>query len=397
MNEHKSQVEDYQKELLRETEAFFGEEAIPAELQKAFLETPRHLFVHRFESQFDGHWIIRSDENTERHLEELYHDSPLCIFRNENGEVASTVSQPSLVLYMIHLLDLKPGMSVFELGGGSGWHAAIMSRLVGLEGRVVSVEIIEDLVETAKNALKALKINNLDFYHADGGNGLAPNGPFDRGVFTASASELPAIFFEQIKTGGVLEFVMKLPTGHDLLCLLKKKDDHFIAEYLMPCSFVPVTGKFYSAPSPILVLENLADWPGWNTLSPDTTPTRELGIDPEHLEAFLDFCHVVCQEFRQFDSIENTSLRSNKFLCGIISSENESLTLLTDEHLLCYGSRYSLTLMHQLADQWVNKGMPEADQLNLRIYPQNAVIESNEHCWAMRMNQCTYLWSIEGL
>lgn len=394
MNTFDEQLQNRQNELLKTAQAFFGEEKIDTRLVEAFLQMPRHLFVHRFESSLDGHWIERNEENTERHLPLLYQDQPICIFRNENGEVVSTISQPSLVLYMIQLLDLKSGMTVFELGGGSGWHAALMSHLVGPTGKVFSVEIIAELAQQAKAMQTQFGLDNIEFIHGDGSEGLVRAGPFDRGVFTASTRELPSVFFSQIKVGGLLEFVMKLSSGEDLLCLLRKKDECFVSEYLMPCNFVPVTGERYAMPVPIVVLESLPKWEDWNALSPDATLTEELGVAKEDMAAFIDVCQVVCCQFHHFDSVENTSLRSNEFLCGILPPEKDSLVLLTDDRLLSYGNRDSLDLLYQIASAWLAAGKPEVDQLDLSIYPIDSCLPSSEGNWVVQGKECAYCWSM---
>ena len=175
---------ELQDELINQTLSLFGDDCLPYQLKTAFYETPRHKFVHRFQSPISGKWIDLTDDNLAQNLTTLYTDRPISIFRNELGELVSTVSQPSLVLFMIFLLDLQPGQRVFELGGGSGWHSSIMARLVGPSGSVDSVEIIPELVPHAQSTAKQLQLDNLHFHLADGTEGYSDRAPFDCGVLS---------------------------------------------------------------------------------------------------------------------------------------------------------------------------------------------------------------------
>lgn len=193
---------------------------ITPEVAEAFMDCPRHLFINRSYS-----------------LDEMYKDYPLEIYHDDN--YVSTISQPSFVLLMIEMLKLEPQHRVIELGGGSGWNAALMSCLCSL---VVSIEIIPDLANETRENLKKLGYNNVVLIEGDGANGCAEFAPYDRGIFTAGATDLPKAFHEQIKVGGLLLFVMKTSIV-DYLLLLKKEEGYFEELERLPCSFVPMKGR----------------------------------------------------------------------------------------------------------------------------------------------------------
>lgn len=234
-------VRALQLSLVENAEDFLHGESLPQDIREAFLETPRHAFAPRFQDGSPGLWSDVQDDVLLQHLNTLYADQPYCIFKDGAGETISTISQPSLVIYMLYLLDLRPGLRVFELGGGSGWNAALMSRLVGEQGHVTSIEILPSLDANAQKALSELGIKNVSLISGDAYSLIADQEPFDRGVFTASAWELPSFFFEKIKDGGLLLFVLKFTPTTDLLILLRKKGDHFASETQLPCRFVPIT------------------------------------------------------------------------------------------------------------------------------------------------------------
>jgi protein-L-isoaspartate(D-aspartate) O-methyltransferase len=198
--------------------------SISPQVEKAFLNCPRHLFIDRNYS-----------------IDEMYKDDPLEIYRDK--DFISTISQPSFVLMMIDLLELNPTDRVLEVGTGSGWNAAIMSCLCQ---SVVTIEIIPKLVRESSERLQKLGFKNIQVISGDGALGYPPGSPYDKGVFTAGTGDLPMAFHEQIKVGGLLLFVLK-KSGADLLLVLVKKEDHFEELRRISCSFVPLKGNKASA------------------------------------------------------------------------------------------------------------------------------------------------------
>lgn len=211
---------------------------ISKDVEHAFLMTPRHYFVRRFSVDYD-HWIEVDGDTVKNFLPLIYADATLLIW--DDGHHVSTISQPSLVLHMLELLDLKNGMRVFELGTGSGWNAAMLGRLVGKTGEVVSYEIIPELARDAENILATIDLPQVKIKSGDAAELIKHEGPFDRGVFTAGAFDLPLSFFDKVKEGGKLLFVLKTG-GDDLLLSLEKRTDHFEEVARMRCRFVSVMG-----------------------------------------------------------------------------------------------------------------------------------------------------------
>lgn len=190
------------------------------EVIAAYRKCPRHKFILQKYS-----------------MEEIYSDYPLPIYEDE--EFVSTISQPSFVMLMIDMLDLRPFHKVLELGAGSGWNAALMSCLVE---KVVSIEIIPSLASQTRDRLKHLGFHNVEVIHGDGAHGFLPEAPFDRAIFTAGATDLPRAFHQQMKIGGKLLFVLKTPSV-DYLYLMVKHQNYFEEISRLPCSFVPMRGE----------------------------------------------------------------------------------------------------------------------------------------------------------
>lgn len=202
----------------------------------AFKAIPRHKFLDRFSADYD-HWLTASPET----MDLIYADTTLLLYYKDG--FTSTISQPSFVLKMLELLDLRSDMQVFELGAGSGWNAALMGYLVGHGGLVRSFEIIPEMTHEAQRHLKQFDLPQVEIIQGDAFEVLRmDNEVYDRGIFTAGARDLPGLLFDKIKIGGKLLFVLKTNLG-DLLLALKRKADHFEVFERIHCQFVTVTGS----------------------------------------------------------------------------------------------------------------------------------------------------------
>ena len=163
-----------------------------------------------------------------------YDDTPLHIGHNQ------TISAPHMVAIMCDLLDLENGLSVLEVGGGSGYHAAVMATMVGPKGHVYSVERMPELVAMARKNLEKAGINNVTMIEADGSIGLPEHAPYDRISVAATAPKVPEPLKQQLKVGGK----MVLPVGRDYqeLYLVTRKNG-FSIEEKMGVIFVPLIGE----------------------------------------------------------------------------------------------------------------------------------------------------------
>ncbi len=149
-----------------------------------------------------------------------------------------TISQPYIVAYMTEKLEVSPGHRVLEVGGGTGYQAALLSML---GARVVSVESDPELVRTAQERLARLHIQGVQFECGDGSLGFPRAAPFDRIIVTAGAPRVPSALVEQLIEGGRLIVPVGSTSQQTLVCVVK----HGAAttEYpLIPCRFVKLQG-----------------------------------------------------------------------------------------------------------------------------------------------------------
>ncbi len=181
----------------------------------ALLDVPRHLFV----------------ESGLR--DQAYSDFPLPIGHKQ------TISQPFMVAYMTEALLLKGGEKVLEIGTGSGYQAAILSRIAR---QVYTVERIADLARNARKALDAMGAYNVHIRVSDGTFGWEDEGPFDAIITTAGAPSVPDSLRQQLAIGGRLV----IPVGDRGLQVLhritRRSESRFDDEALLDCRFVPLIG-----------------------------------------------------------------------------------------------------------------------------------------------------------
>jgi len=172
--------------------------------------------------------VSREDFVPEELKEYAYLDKPLPI-----GEEA-TISQPTTVAIMTEALEVDKGHKVLEIGTGSGYQAAILSKLVG-PGKVYTVEINKTLAKRAKETLKSYK--NIQVFSKDGSEGLPEQAPFDRIIVTAGAPEEPLSLLDQLTDPGI----MLVPVGVGTQILKKYiKDKMVVVEDLGVFAFVPL-------------------------------------------------------------------------------------------------------------------------------------------------------------
>ena len=149
----------------------------------------------------------------------------------------STISSPLTVAKMTTYLEIDKNVdSVLEIGCGSGYQAAILAKLIR---RVFAVERIGSLVKEAKERYKRLKIYNVNLKHDDGQVGWKNYAPFDRILFSATATDIPQGLFDQLSENGILVAPI-LYKGEEIIMQFKKQNGQIIKKELEKASFVPI-------------------------------------------------------------------------------------------------------------------------------------------------------------
>lgn len=159
---------------------------------------------------------------------------------------AQTISQPYIVALMTDLI--RPGADdvVLEIGTGSGYQTAILSRLVR---QVYSLEIVAELAREAEERLQRLRCTNVEVRCGNGRQGWAGHAPYDAILVAAAADAIPPALIDQLKPGGRLV----IPVGNrheaqELLLLTRRGNGEIDQRRILPVVFVPLTGTEHGQP-----------------------------------------------------------------------------------------------------------------------------------------------------
>ena len=186
-------------------------------IQDAFLAVPRECFV------------------APEYEHMAYGDHPLPI------EAGQTISQPYIVALMIQAAEIKRGDKVLEVGAGSGYAAAVISRIAG---RVIAIERQHELVDIACDRVQRLGYYNVEIVEGDGTKGCPEFAPYDAILAAASGSHVPKALIEQLSPGGRIVMPVGDPGWvQKLIKVTKRPDGTLDQENLGDVRFVPLIGE----------------------------------------------------------------------------------------------------------------------------------------------------------
>jgi protein-L-isoaspartate(D-aspartate) O-methyltransferase len=384
---------------LEQTQNLYREAPISEEAKQAYLATPRHCFITRYREWGTKEWQVVKPADLTEHIPTLYADRPLILFGDDDQDIPSAVSQPSLVLRMLDLLQLKPGHKVFELGTGSGWNAALMGHMVGPEGLVVSLEIIPELAQSGRETIESSGISNVRILAGDGAEGYQDLAPYDRAVFTAGAFDLPHYFYEQLREEGLLLVVIKAEGGGDSLFLLRKTDDHFESVESYPCGFVQLRGTYRFENLESAVLEEAI--PAWTELQREEIGKRRFWWGGKGKDGYMwttlairSFLGITEETFRAFKTAKRDHHAIEQHYFGLWDAANRSLVVAKDDWLVTYGNNQAEERLLQRLRHWVEVGMPNAACLDLKVFPVSARVQAGSNQWLVKRRDSQFLWSL---
>lgn len=194
-------------------------------VEAAFGAVPRHLFLPGVAPS------------------EVYRDQAIAT-KSLNGIFVSSSSQPAIMAIMLELLELKPGQRVLEIGAGTGYNAALIAHIVGETGQVVTVDIDEDIVESAREHLAAAGFDRVQVVCGDGGLGYSAAAPFDRIILTVQAWDITPAWWEQLKPGGQLLLPLSVIRGVQKLVAFEHKENFLVSVAVEDCGFITLRGAF---------------------------------------------------------------------------------------------------------------------------------------------------------
>ncbi|MGW0828546.1 methyltransferase, FxLD system [Streptomyces sp. NPDC002845] len=215
--------------------------ADPADLREALvtrLTDSGHLHTPEVTAAF---------RNTDRHrflpgvdLQKAYTEDAVPIKHDENGEMISCISAPQIVATQLEQLGAEPGHTILEAGAATGYNAALLGRLVVPGGHVWTVDVDQDLVDTASKNLAQAGASNVTAVLADGAAGLPEHAPYDRIQFTVGAGDVPVRLLDQLAPGGRLILPMRIRGSISRSFAFERDGDTFKTVSCEMATFVPL-------------------------------------------------------------------------------------------------------------------------------------------------------------
>jgi protein-L-isoaspartate(D-aspartate) O-methyltransferase len=167
-----------------------------------------------------------------------YEDSPLPLMRGK------TISQPTTVMMMTSALEIEKGEKIFEIGTGSGYQAALLGKLTGDRGKVISTEVIPELINFSTGNLKRAEIKNVEIHEFDGSKGILKEAPFDKVIITAACKDFPQALIDQLKIGGMIIGPIGNKEEQTMVRGTKQDNGRMELEFLGPFLFTPMYGEY---------------------------------------------------------------------------------------------------------------------------------------------------------
>ncbi|MBV2366856.1 methyltransferase, FxLD system [Streptomonospora nanhaiensis] len=208
----------------------------------------RHRLV---DSLREGGWITTAPVEeamraTQRHLflpdaslEEAYEDKNVPTKTGPDGECLSSASAPHVVAMMLEQAEIAPGHRVLEVGAGTGYNAALLTRL---GATVTTIDIDADAVAHTRKALERAGVAEVTLVEGDGGNGVADGAPYDRIIVTAGAWDLPPAWTDQLAPDGLLVVPLRFRGTTRSVCFQRDGDERLTSRSVRLCGFIPMRG-----------------------------------------------------------------------------------------------------------------------------------------------------------
>lgn len=295
---------------------------ISPHIVKGFSEVPREEFLAKRCS-----------------LSLVYEDIVLVSY--DDGEEFSTSSQPSLMALFMEWVGIKEGMKVLEIGGGTGYNAAVMGKIVGKKGLVISVEYSSKICEFAQENLNRLGIENVVMKCGDGYVGAPEFSPFDAVVVTVGVDEIPHTWFEQLRERGMVVAPINLiSSGRQPAFLFEKRKDYLVGHFKLDTRFIKASG----------MLGNLVER-NRSKLKKNRSLEKVLPIPMVRAKNFLELIHLLTRRL--------TIIDGRFYYVG-----DEGFACFEEDSVLVYGNLDELVALFQ---EWKGCGYRSFEELVLHV------------------------------
>jgi protein-L-isoaspartate(D-aspartate) O-methyltransferase len=193
------------------------------EVSDAFLAVPRHVFLPRESAS------------------QAYQDTAIVTKWDADGLPVSASTQPAMMAIMLEQLGLAAGQNVLEIGTGTGYNAALIAKIVGGSGSVVTIDVEPDLADRARASLAAAGFADVAVVCGDGGGGVPGHAPYDRIIVTAGVWDLAPQWLAQLGAGGRIVAPISV-RGIQLAVAFEREVTHWAGRLARRCGFIRMTG-----------------------------------------------------------------------------------------------------------------------------------------------------------
>jgi protein-L-isoaspartate(D-aspartate) O-methyltransferase len=369
-------------------------------VREAFLEVPREIFIPDLAKRLG--------------IAAVYRDDAYPIKTDPRGDAISSSSQPGIMAAMLEELQVLPGLSILEVGAGTGYNAALLSVLVGPKGRVTSVELDAALATGARRSVRAAG-QRASIVVGDGRRGWEANAPYDRIIVTASSLDVPRAFLEQLSEGGLLVLPLRLSDAvpfRQVVVTFERVRDRMRSVSVIHGGFMRLRGtkEDPSLPWPVSTVverrdgteRTLASLSGssWGRLGEDArrdllalllTPPRSrsigMRVSASRQWALESFIAVAAPEEVLVGCTGEDGdglVVCGTELPGIMDAERKGLAHLAGRRsisrLAAYGHHGAERRLADLVDEWRRRGRPDVTRMSVAV----SYGRSRRQAWRIR-------------